>query len=125
MKKYVSATAMSFVLFWLVLFLFAQRYLGDINDIPLAFDPGQGASALPPAIQEMAEISRAKGLKTYTLSKPLADDIAIYQRSVAYLYPIKIAAHGKFMFASANDGIPSTCQLTQRGTHINLYECRD
>lgn len=123
MKKYVYATAVSSLVFWLVLLLFAQRYMGNFEDIPLAFKPDRGASVLPAAIREMADITRARGLKTYTLSRSLSDDIAFYQRSVEYLYPVRITAQGPFMFATADEGIPSTCQLIQRGTSIDLYEC--
>ncbi|WP_342131726.1 hypothetical protein [Hydrogenophaga sp. OTU3427] len=123
MKRLFSLTSMSFVVFWLVLFSFTKHHLKDHEDIPLAFQQGRGADALPVAVQEMAVVAQARAIKTFRLSNALTNDVLVYQRSIEYLYPVRISDNAGFMFAIQGEDVSNTCRLIQSGIKVSLHDC--
>lgn len=123
-NKCLSETTWSFVVLWLALLAFGQQYINDLSEIPRAFQAERGAHALPPAVQEMATLVKARKLTAYALSKAIADDFHVYQRAIEHLYPARLSEQAHAMFAIQGETPPTHCALLEPGTTVSLYECR-
>ena len=56
-------------------------------------------------------------------AKKLKSDDYFYQRSVEYLYPIRLNEKFKKTFFSRNEEIPNTCNIIKKYKQLILVEC--
>ena len=75
-----------------------------------SFKPNYGAEyILAEEILELKSITNNKEFTSFNISKKLKNNDYFYQRSVEYLYPIRLNEQFNKIFFSINEKIPNTC----------------
>ena len=131
---------MSFAISLLILFIdvvdpaFKKEFL--LADITESFKSGYGQRALPQEVIAMKNISNRHQELHFRLSRNLANvgnngvpakrlnDAFILQRSVEYLYPTRLNASNRYIFASKKDPDFLNCQIIDEEYEIAVYDCR-
>ena len=86
----------------------------------------KGKLNLPRETLEIKKIITEKNIDTYNLSKKFKDNNLIYQRTVEYLYPIKIVNNQNIFFEFINESndnciIEAKYEFTQISKFQSLY----
>ena len=79
--------------------------------------------SLPKKLIELKDYSIKSDFKEINLSSKLKQNIFFYQRSVEFLFPIKILNKSKKTFFSFKEDIPNTCQIKKKLTHFIFAIC--
>ena len=89
-----------------------------------SFQPNYGPEyILTEEILELKSIVSKEEFTYFNISKKLKSDDYFYQRSVEYLYPIRLNEKFKKTFFSRNEEIPSTCNIIKKYKQLILVEC--
>ena len=89
-----------------------------------SFQPNYGAEyILAEEILELKSITNNKEFTSFNISKKLKNNDYFYQRSVEYLYPIRLNEQFNKIFFSINEKIPNTCIIKKKYKHFVLAEC--
>ena len=83
----------------------------------------QRSYILAEEILELKLIVSKEKFTYFNISKKLKSDDYFYQRSVEYLYPIRLNEKFKKTFFSRNEEIPSTCNILKKYKQLILVEC--
>jgi hypothetical protein len=78
---------------------------------------------LPKKIIELKNESLKLDLKNISISPKLKENIFFYQRSVEFLYPIKISTENENTFFSTKENIPKTCDIIKKFKYLVLAKC--
>ena len=107
------------------LFLIANKKLDfKFNILLNSFTKNFGSEySLPKKLIELKDYSIKSDFKEINLSSKLKQNIFFYQRSVEFLFPIKILNKSKKTFFSFKEDIPNTCQIKKKLTHFIFAIC--
>jgi hypothetical protein len=105
----------------LLLAAFASQWQGSRSVMASAFTPGAGSDALPPRVVAIrALIEQHPG--DFQLS-PGLQDRETWQRTVEYLYPVRVSESSRRVLAASGDAAMSACRLVESAGDIALYDC--
>ena len=74
-------------------------------------------------ILELKEITKNLKLEKFNISEKLSENVFFFQRSVEFLYPIKIDKKSENTFFSSEEKIPSSCNILNQYKHLNHAKC--
>ena len=74
-------------------------------------------------ILELKKITNDLKLEKFNISKKLTENVFFFQRSIEFLYPIKIDKKSENTFFSSKEKIPSNCNILNQYTHFILAKC--
>ena len=74
-------------------------------------------------ILELKKITNDLKLKKFNISKKLSENVFFFQRSIEFLYPIKIDKKSKNMFFSSEEKIPKSCNILNQYKYLNHVKC--
>lgn len=129
MNRKVKLERISFAIILIILFIdlvkpaFKQNFL--VSDVKISFKRGSGERVLPKEVIAMKNISNRHKDLDFRLSKRLAIDPLVLQRSVEYLYPIRIDNSNHYIFGSKNDSDFLNCQIIDEQYEIAVYDCKN
>ena len=87
---------------------FKKNYKGDLS--------------LPKETVELAEIIEKESLNSYKLDKSFLDNQYIYQRTVEYIYPVRINKNLNESFSLKNTK-DENCKIIKSYKNINKLKC--
>ena len=87
---------------------FKKNYKGDLS--------------LPKETLELAEIIEKESLNSYKLDNSFLDNQYIYQRTVEYIYPVRINKNLNESFSLKNTK-DENCKIIKSYTNINKLKC--
>ena len=74
-------------------------------------------------ILELKKITKDLKLKKFNISEKLSKNVFFFQRSIEFLYPIKIDKNSKNIFFSSQEKIPSNCNILDQYKHLTFAKC--
>ena len=74
-------------------------------------------------VLELKKITKNLKLKKFNISKKLSENVFFFQRSIEFLYPIKIDKKSKNTFFSSQEKIPSNCNIINQYKHLTYAKC--
>ena len=74
-------------------------------------------------ILELKKITNDLKLEKFNISKKLTENVFFFQRSIEFLYPIKIDKKSKNIFFSSEEEIPNNCNILNQYKHLNHAKC--
>ncbi len=74
-------------------------------------------------ILELKKITNDLKLEKFNISKKLTENVFFFQRSIEFLYPIKIDKKSKNIFFSSEEVIPNNCNILNQYEHLNHVKC--
>ena len=74
-------------------------------------------------ILELKKITNDLKLKKFNISEKLSENVFFFQRTIEFLYPIKIDKKSENTFFSSNEKIPSNCNILNQYKHLTLAKC--
>ena len=78
---------------------------------------------LPNDILELKKITNDLKLEKFNISKKLTENVFFFQRSIEFLYPIKIDKKSENIFFSSEEEIPNNCNIVNQYKHLNHVKC--
>jgi len=88
------------------------------------FSPNSGQEVLPDQVQEMLSLLHTHHIASYQISKPLEQDLRIYQRIIEAAWPIKYDGTSPYLFISLNDVIINpNCDVIDQRKDVALEYC--
>ena len=107
------------------LFLIANKKLDfNFNILLNSFTKNFGSVySLPKKLIELKDYSVKSGFKEINLSKKLKQNNFFNQRSVEFLFPIKILNESKKTFFSIKEEIPNTCEIHKKLNYFIFAIC--
>ena len=78
---------------------------------------------MPNDILELKKITNDLNLEKFNISKKLTENVFFFQRSIEFLYPIKIDKKSKNIFFSSEEKIPNNCSILNQYKHLNYAKC--
>ena len=82
----------------------------------------KGELNLPKETLEIKKILTKRNINTYNLSRKIKDNNLIYQRTVEYLYPIKIVNNQNIFFELINES-NNNCIIKQKYEFTQISKC--
>ena len=104
------------------IFHFRSGFMLDVIKNPFKSDSGY-EYAVSSEIIEMKNILLKLEIKDFNLSKTIANDTYLFQRSVEFNYPIRLKKKSKNFFFLNNESIPDVCKVIKTGSYITLASC--
>ena len=104
------------------IFHFRSGFMLDVIKNPFKSDSGY-EYAVSSEIIEMKNILLKLEIKDFNLSKRIANDTYLFQRSVEFNYPIRLKKKSKNIFFLNNESIPDVCKVIKTGSYITLASC--
>ena len=74
-------------------------------------------------ILELKKITNDLKLEKFNISKKLTENVFFFQRSIEFLYPIKIDKKSENIFFSSVEEIPNNCNILNQYKHLNHAKC--
>ena len=74
-------------------------------------------------ILELKKITNDLKLEKFNISKKLTENVFFFQRSIEFLYPIKIDKKSENIFFSSEEEIPNNCNIVNQYKHLNHVKC--
>ena len=74
-------------------------------------------------ILELKKITNDLKLEKFNISKKLTENVFFFQRSIEFLYPIKIDKKSENIFFSSVEEIPNNCNILKQYKHLNHAKC--
>ena len=74
-------------------------------------------------IFELKEITKNLKLEKFNISEKLSENVFFFQRSIEFLYPIKIDKKSENIFFSSEEEIPNNCNIVNQYKHLNHVKC--
>jgi len=78
---------------------------------------------MTPDLLELKEIVTELNLKQINISKKLKQNVFFYQRSVEFLYPVKIINNEKVIFYSLEEKIQKNCEILKEYQYFIMTKC--
>jgi len=104
------------------IFHFRSGFILDVIKNPFKSDSGH-EYAVSPEIIEMKDILLKLEIKDFNLSKTIAKDTYLFQRSIEFNYPIRLKKESKNIFFLKNESIPNACGVIKTGSYLILARC--
>ena len=104
------------------IFHFRSGFMLDVIKNPFKSDSGY-EYAVSSEIIEMKNILLKLEIKDFNLSKRIANDTYLFQRSVEVNYPIRLKKKSKNIFFLNNESIPDVCKVIKTGSYLTLASC--
>ena len=113
------------LLIFLQLFYIANKRLGFETEIlKKSFLKDFGSEyVMTNDVLELKKITKNLKLKKFNISKKLSENVFFFQRSIEFLYPIKIDKKSKNTFFSSQEKIPSNCNIINQYKHLTYAKC--
>ena len=107
------------------LFYIANKKINfKFNILINSFVPNYGPEyILTEDILELKLIANEEKLTFFNISEKLKKSDYFYQRSIEFLYPIRINENLKKIFFSKNEKIPNICKTKKKYKHFILAQC--
>jgi len=128
MNKIQKNTIIKFILLILILFQFIYIsnkrliFKREILYNSLVKDFGS-QYVMTPDLLELKEITNNLKLKEINISEKLKNNVYFLQRSVEFLYPIKINNKTKIIFYSSDEEIPNNCKIINDSKYFKMTKC--
>ena len=74
-------------------------------------------------ILELKEITKNLKLEKFNISEELSENVFFFQRTIEFLYPIKIDKKSENIFFSSEEEIPNNCNIVNQYKHLTLAKC--
>ncbi len=104
------------------IFHFRTSFMLDVIKNPFKSDSGY-EYAVSSEIIEMKDFLLKLEIKDFNLSKTIAKDTYLFQRSVEFNYPIRLKKESKNIFFLKNESIPNACSVIKTGSYLTLASC--
>ena len=78
---------------------------------------------ITPDILELKDVSKDLKLNEINISKGLNDNVFFFQRSVEFLYPIKITNKAKITFHLLDEPIQENCETLNTFKYLKVTKC--
>ena len=75
-------------------------------------------------ILELKKITNDLNLKKFNISKKLTENVFFFQRSIEFLYPIKIDKKSENIFFSSEEKIPNNCNILNQYKYLKYVKCK-
>ena len=75
-------------------------------------------------ILELKKITNDLKLKKFNISKKLSENTFFFQRSIEFLYPVKIDKKSENIFFSSEENIPNNCNILNQYKYLNYVKCK-
>jgi len=113
------------IIIFLQLFYISNKRLDfEIQILKKSFLPEYGAQfIMSNDILELKEVSKKLKLNEFNISKSLRNNVFFYQRSIEYLYPIKINNNLKNIFYANSEMTPINCIEINKYKYLKLIKC--
>ena len=127
-KSLIENKKIKFVLIIIIffqLFYIAEKKVNfKFNTLINSFKPNFGAKyILSEDILELKSIVNSENLKFISIIKKLRENDYFYQRSVEFLYPVRINQKKNKLFFSINEKIPNSCKIQKKYNNFILAKC--
>ena len=119
-KKIVLIIIIFLQLFYIVNKKIQFRFDTIINSLNKDFGSHY---VIPKEVLEIKKIILKKKFKDFNVSKKYKENNYLYQRTIEFLYPVKINKNNKKIFHLPNDEIPYNCSILDKFKHIILIKC--
>ena len=128
MTSFQNNNKIKFILIFLIflqLFYIANKRLDFETEIfKKSFLKDFGSEyVMPNNILELKKITNNLKLEKFNISKKLTENVFFFQRSVEFLYPIKIDKKSKNTFFSSEEEIPNNCNILNQYKHLKHAKC--
>ena len=117
-------------IFLIILIIFQLFYIAEkkvnfeFKILVNAFKPNFGSKyILEEDILELKSITNKEKLTFFNISKNLKKDEYFFQRSVEFLYPIRINPSFNEVFFSTKEEIPESCNIKKKYVNFILVQC--
>ena len=105
-------------------FIANKRVSFNFEILKNSFSKDFGAErALPKEILELKKIALKQKIKKIALSEYLNNNVLFYQRTVEFLYPIKIVKENNKIFYSIDEKIPQECKILKKYNYLIWVLC--
>ena len=113
------------ILIFFQLLYVANKRLSFKKEIFLnAFKKNFGSEyIISPDISELKDLSKNLKLNEINISKKLYDNVFFYQRSVEFLYPIKVTDKAKVTFYLIDESIEKNCEIIKSFKYLKAIKC--
>ena len=78
---------------------------------------------MTPDLLELKEIVTNLNLKQINISEKLKQNVFFYQRSIEFLYPVKIVNNEKVIFYSSEEKIQNNCEILNEYQYFIMIKC--
>ena len=75
-------------------------------------------------ILELKKITNDLKLEKFNISKKLNENVFFFQRSIEFLYPVKIDKKSENIFFSSEENIPNNCNILNQYKYLNYVKCK-
>ena len=75
-------------------------------------------------ILELKKITNDLKLEKFNISKKLNENVFFFQRSIEFLYPIKIDKKSENIFFSSEEKIPNNCNILNQYKYLKYVKCK-
>jgi hypothetical protein len=119
----MAARCCSYVALAAAMAYFIKNEPWNYQEIAIAADIDRPSPAIFPIVADMKLIANTGTYQRYQLSPALQLDALIVQRSVEFLYPIRIVGENAPIFASTSEAIPENCRVLAKRDAAFAYVC--
>jgi hypothetical protein len=112
------------IIFTQLIFIGNKRLNFDFEILKKSFSKDFGGeNVLPVETLEIKKIVLNKNIKKITISKYLENNVLLYQRTVEFLYPIKVVKGNDNIFYGINEKIPQECTILEKYEYLIWAKC--
>ncbi|MBU0674201.1 MAG: hypothetical protein KJ950_06125 [Proteobacteria bacterium] len=80
--------------------------------------------SLPPLAREITRLVGKYSLKDFTLSPGFTNDPVVLQRTVEFVYPVRVRSGAEFVVAKPGEAGYLACDMVEEGAGVVLYTCK-
>ena len=129
MKSFQNNNKIKFILVFLIflqLFYIANKRLDFETEIfKKSFLKDFGSEyVMTSDIIELKKITNDLKLEKFNISKKLNENVFFFQRSIEFLYPIKIDKKSENIFFSSEEKIPNNCNILNQYKYLKYVKCK-
>ena len=123
MNKKIIKYLILFTIFAQLLYISQERINFNWINLTNSFKKNyKGDLSLPKETVELAEIIEKESLNSYKLDNSFLNNQYIYQRTVEYIYPVRINKNLNESFSLKNTK-DENCKIIKSYTNINKLKC--
>ena len=115
---------LAFIIFLQLFYISSKRLNFETEIFKKSFLKDFGSEyVMTSDILELKKITNDLKLEKFNISKKLTENVFFFQRSIEFLYPIKIDKKSENIFFSSEEKIPNNCNILNQYKHLNHVKC--
>jgi len=124
--KLLRINVVAAVILLLVMSMFINKQPWDSKYFKTSFDRSNDIlGVIPKSVVYIKIIAQRHEFSECSVSTMLQnEDSSVFQRTVEYLYPIRIVQNSNFIFSLAKESVSDNCHQLDKENEVVLNECR-